>query len=89
MPVFFRMTLYTVIDLPLKVILVAARLSWVLREVFRGFSEEARTRGFPSPSLGGFGFIVAIAKYSRNFSDCLIGNLIGIYKGGGNVAFGS
>ncbi len=29
----------------------------VLREVFRGFSEEARTRGVPSPSLGGFGFI--------------------------------
>ncbi len=28
----------------------------VLREVFHGFSEEARTRGFPSPSLGGFGF---------------------------------
>jgi len=24
----------------------------------RGFSEEARTRGFPSPSLGGFGFVV-------------------------------
>ena len=28
----------------------------VLREVFHGFSEEARTRGFPSPSFGGFGF---------------------------------
>ena len=25
-------------------------------ELFRGFSEEVRTRGFPSPSLGGFGF---------------------------------
>ncbi len=24
---------------------------------FRGFSEEARTGGFPSPSFGGFGFI--------------------------------
>ncbi len=24
---------------------------------FRGFSKEARTRGFPSPSLGGFGFV--------------------------------
>ncbi len=36
----------------------------VLREVFHGFSEEARTRGFPSPSLGGFGFIVATAKYN-------------------------
>ncbi len=29
----------------------------VLREVFHGFSEEARTRGFPSPPFGGFGFI--------------------------------
>ncbi len=28
----------------------------VLREVFHGFSEEARTRGFPSPPFGGFGF---------------------------------
>jgi len=31
----------------------------VLRGVIRGFSEEARTRGFPSPSLGGFGFVVS------------------------------
>jgi len=29
----------------------------VLRGVFHGFPEEARTRGFPSPSLGGFGFV--------------------------------
>ncbi len=28
------------------------------REVVHGFSEEARIRGFPSPSLGGFGFVV-------------------------------
>ena len=28
----------------------------VLREVIRGFSEKARTRGFPSTSFGGFGF---------------------------------
>ncbi len=27
---------------------------------FRGFAEEARTRGFPSPSLDGFGFVVVI-----------------------------
>ncbi len=26
-------------------------------ETFRGFSEEARTRGFPCPPLGGFGFV--------------------------------
>ncbi len=30
----------------------------VLREVVSGFSEEVKTRGFPSPSLGGFGFVV-------------------------------
>ncbi len=35
----------------------------VLRGANRGFSEEARTRGFPSPSLDGFGFIVAATKY--------------------------
>ena len=29
----------------------------VLRGAVRGFSEEAKTRGFPSPSLGEFGFI--------------------------------
>ena len=29
----------------------------ILRDVILGFSEEAKTRGFPSPSLGGFGFI--------------------------------
>ena len=28
----------------------------VLRGVIHGFSEEARTRGFPSPPLDGFGF---------------------------------
>ena len=30
----------------------------VLRGVIHGFSEEARTRGFPSPPFGGFGFVV-------------------------------
>jgi len=40
-------------------IVTAARRSWVLRGVILGFSEEARTRGFPSPSLGGFGFVVS------------------------------
>ena len=28
---------------------------------FRGFLTEARTRGFPSPSFGGFGFVVFIS----------------------------
>ncbi len=31
-----------------------------LRDVVEGVAEEARTRGFPSPSFGGFGFIDAI-----------------------------
>ncbi len=39
----------------------------VLREVFHGFSEEARTRGFPSPSLGGFGFVGVISNFSITF----------------------
>ena len=38
----------------------------VLREVVRGFSKEARTRGFPSPSLGGFGFI----DLDRDYACC-------------------
>ncbi len=54
----------------------AARRSWVLREVVCGFSEEARTRGFPSPSFGGSGFIVVTTNYSRKLPDCLIGNII-------------
>jgi len=33
-------------------------------ESFLGFSEEARTRGFPSPSFGGFGFIVIVCTVS-------------------------
>ena len=45
-----------------QVVQMAARRSWVLREVFRGFSKEARTRGFPSPSFGGFGFIVICCR---------------------------
>ncbi len=37
----------------------------VLREVFRGFSEETWTRGFPSPPLGGFGFVGCDYVYGR------------------------
>ncbi len=36
---------------------IEARRSRVLRGVIDGFSEEARTRGFSSPSLGGFAFV--------------------------------
>jgi hypothetical protein len=32
----------------------------VLRGVVYGFSEEARTSGFPSPPFDGFGFLVVI-----------------------------
>ncbi len=32
----------------------------VLRGVFDGFSEEARTRGFASPALAGFAFVKKI-----------------------------
>jgi hypothetical protein len=32
---------------------VAPRRSWVLREVFHGFAEEAKTQSFPSPTFGG------------------------------------
>ena len=34
---------------------------WVLRGVILGFSKEARTRDFPSPSFSGFGFVVVIS----------------------------
>jgi hypothetical protein len=32
----------------------------VLRDVVEGVAEEARTRGFPSPPLGGFGFVTDV-----------------------------
>ena len=52
-------------------------------------AEEARIRGFPSPSFGGFGFIVSITNYSRKLLDCLIGNIIGTYSGVGDGRLGS
>ena len=42
-------------------------------------AEGARTRGFPSPSLGGFGFIVSPTNYSRKLSDRLTGNIFGTF----------
>ena len=56
----------------------------VLPGINFGFSEEARTRGFPLPSMGGFDYIVAAAKYNRTLSDCPIVNRIGTYTGNGN-----
>ena len=58
-------------------------------ESFRGFSEEGRTRGFPSPPFGGFGFVVATTNYSREFEFCQLGYLNRIFQATGNVAFGS
>ncbi len=52
-------------------------------------AEEARTRGFPSPPLGGFGFIVVTTNYSRKLLDCLIGKILGTYSSVGNIRFGS
>ena len=37
--------------------LLYARRPWVLRGIVEGIAEEARTRGFPSPPLDGFGFV--------------------------------
>ena len=57
--------------------MAAARRSWVLRGVVLGFSEEARTRGFPSPPFGGFGFIVVTAlSVVEDWRVCLLVNLI-------------
>jgi hypothetical protein len=49
----------------LDVHLAAARLSWVLRGVIHGFSEEARTHGFASPALAGFAFIEASMRHGE------------------------
>ena len=57
----------------------------VLRGVVEGVAEEARTRGFPSSSFGGFIYIVATTKYRRKLPDCPIVNRIGTYTGNGNV----
>ncbi len=39
----------------------------VLREVFRGFSEEARTRGIASPALAGFAFVANNYRAQQKF----------------------
>ena len=62
----------------------------VLRGVIHGFSEEARTRGFPSPSLGGFGFVVCCASFIRPAAGKnLIVNIIGLFQAIRNIGFGS
>ncbi len=63
----------------------------VLRGVIHGFSEEARTRGFPSPPFGGFGFIVfGCGSFIRLAAgQVLIVNIIRIDQATGNVRFGS
>ena len=51
--------------------------------------EKSSTRGFPSPSLGGFGFIVTTTNYSRELLDRLTVNIIGNVRATGDVRFGS
>ncbi len=63
----------------------------VLRGVIHGFSEEARTRGFPSPSFGGFGFVDTYRSFfirlaAEKSRDCL--HNWG-FQATGNVAYGS
>ncbi len=53
-----------------------------------GVAEEAKTRGFPPPSLGGFGFIVVTAKYIRKLPDRVIYNISWTYSSDGNVRSG-
>ncbi len=39
-------------------------------ESFLGFSEEVKTRGFPSPSFGGFGFVVIYCDLNLSRAHC-------------------
>ena len=34
-----------------------------------GIAEEAKTRGFPPPSFGGFGFVVCVRVYTQSLAD--------------------
>ena len=43
----------------------------VLRRVADGVAEEARTRGFASPALAGFAFIVETILHLRNTTSIL------------------
>ncbi len=61
----------------------------VLRGVVRGFSEEARTRGFPSLALARFAIVVVVTKHNRRLRACLIGNIISENSSDGNVRCGS
>ena len=63
----------------------------VLRGVIHGFSEEARTRGFPSPSFDGFGSIVICCNSFIRLAagQVLFVNIIRLDQATGNVRFGS
>ena len=37
------------------------------------------TRGFPSPSLGGFGYIVSTTNYNRKLKFCQLVNITNSY----------
>ena len=59
----------------------ATRRSWVLRGVVHGFSVEARTRGFPSPSFGGFSIVVVCVSFIRRVAgQVLIVNITGLFQ---------
>ena len=63
-------------------------LSRLFRGAFHGFSEEARTRGFPSPPFGGFGFIVAATKHIAKSKILPVGQLNLAFLATKNVCFG-
>ena len=51
--------------------------------------EKSSTRGFPSPAVGEFGFVVRTTNYSRKLLDRLTVNIIGNVRATGEVRFGS
>ena len=63
----------------------------VLREVILGFSEEARTRGFPPPPFDGFGFFVVycVSVIRLLAGQVLIVDITALIQATGNVGFGS
>ncbi len=57
--------------------------------IVRGLAEETRTRGFPSPTFGGFGFVVdcyaAVIRFSGG--NVLMLKLIAFFKATGHARF--
>ena len=59
------------------------------RGIVRGFAEETRTRGFPSPTFGGFDFVVACyaALIRLSGGNALMLKLIAFFKATGHARF--